>query len=178
MQAQIAAKALRERTQMARSSVQRTTTGAQVAMEGEDVGDNCPEDEVDDSDTEEDTATDVSEGIPPASRSASQSNAVTRDTLASLDFRCLPPTKWGVEHVVAWVEFSFTWARRPTDFGSDGVAAAIRAASLDGAELMRCGDTELARYGVGSNADEREEIFKLRDNPWTWVRVTQAACLR
>jgi hypothetical protein len=71
------------------------------------------------------------------------------------------------------MEFSFTWARRPTDLGSAGVAAAIRAASLDGAALMRCGETELARYEIGSNADEREEIFELRDNPWTWVRTTQ-----
>ena len=30
--------------------------------------------------------------------------------LAALPYRCLPPSKWTVEHVVDWAETSFDWA--------------------------------------------------------------------
>ena len=172
-EAQAAAQELRKRTDTAPAGVSRSSSADEGALE--DMLSSYPEDEIDDSDTEEEipAAPAISEGIPPSSVSEpiAQSNAAPTDRLASLDFRCLPPTKWEVEHVVAWVEFSFIWAKNNP--GAAGVATAIRAAGLDGAKLMRCGDAELARYGVGCNADEREEICALRDDPWTWVRLCE-----
>jgi hypothetical protein len=170
------------RTDTAMSNALQSTTAPQGALD-DALNRDYPEDEVDDSDTEEEApaAEYIAEGIPPASipGPAVQSSVASRDKQSFLDFRCLPPTKWGVEHVVAWVEFSFIWARRPAKLGSEGVAAAIRAAGLDGAELMKCGEAELARHGVGGNADERREIFALRDDQWTWVRMIDPtpACL-
>ena len=72
-------------------------------------------DEEEDSDSEEgEPSGTISEGVPP---SASKSLGLSpRDApngrLRTLDFRCLPPTKWTVEHCVAWAEASFQWSVR------------------------------------------------------------------
>ena len=140
-------------------------------------------DEEEDSDSEEgEPSGTISEGTPPsASKSLGLSPRDAPNGRRTLDFRCLPPTKWTVEHCVAWAEASFQWSvrllpctlqraerllscvacRQGSGRGSrTAVGEALRAAQLSGEDMHLC-----LRVGLAVL------------NRWCWHR-SQADALR
>ena len=72
-----------------------------------------PTDEIDADDMPEVTpprSTRSGAGGPPSLSAHELALSPVEKRLAALPYRCLPPSKWTVEHVVDWAETSFDWA--------------------------------------------------------------------
>eukprot|EP01045_Picozoa_sp_COSAG04_P021163 COSAG04_NODE_2248_length_4454_cov_4.098278_4_plen_144_part_00 len=72
-----------------------------------------PTDEIDADDMPEGTpprSTRSGAGGPPSLSAHELALSPVEKRLAALPYRCLPPSKWTVEHVVDWAETSFDWA--------------------------------------------------------------------